>query len=126
MLRSEIDRKISKILFVHDASPACERIANGEWSMAPIRGSLMVRSAAKLRVSNHLALRLWPSFETPRCAQLLRMRTESDSKRMRLSTHLWSSLLVPGQNGIVSSLPWREEIEFAEFLIEADRLVEHP
>ena len=27
---------------------------------------------------------------------------------------------------IVRALPWRQEIEFAEFLVEADRLVEHP
>src|SRR5882724_9375880 len=34
-------------------------------------------------------------------------------------------LLIAGQR-IVRAFPWREEIEFAEFLIEADRLVEHP
>src|SRR6202171_1770076 len=37
-----------------------------------------------------------------------------------------ASLLVPGQHRIIRPLPRREEIEFAEFLIEADGFVDHP
>jgi len=39
-----------------------------------IDAGLMVRSAVKLRVSNHVAA---PSFETHRFAMLLRMRQKS-------------------------------------------------
>src|SRR5476651_1611324 len=37
-----------------------------------------------------------------------------------------SSLLIARQDRIISSLPRREEIEFAEFLIETDGLIDHP
>src|ERR1700736_2887184 len=37
-----------------------------------------------------------------------------------------TSLLVTRQYRIVGPLPRREEIEFAEFLVEPDRLVDHP
>jgi hypothetical protein len=42
----------------------------------------MVRSVAKQRVSNHGAAtgRAALSFETPRCARLLRMRAEKELK----------------------------------------------
>src|SRR5260370_5995332 len=86
----------------------------------------MVRSAAKLRVSNHPAWRPRPSFETPRCTRLLRMRVEQGSQLMPLSTHRRSRLLIAWQHGIIGSLPWREKIEVAEFLIETDGFVEHP
>src|SRR6266403_3708869 len=85
----------------------------------------MVRSAAKLRVSNHAPRRPGPSVETPRCTRLLRMRTERETKLMRLSTHLWSRLLIARQR-IVRAFPWREEIKIAEFLIETDGFVKHP
>jgi len=32
----------------------------------------------------------------------------------------------PGQRRIIRAFPWREEIEFAEFLIEPDGFVHHP
>src|SRR5438445_12667027 len=38
---------------------------------------------------------------------------------------LATSLLIAGQ-GIISAFPRREEIEFAELLVETDRLVQHP
>src|SRR5260370_36649649 len=85
----------------------------------------MVRSAAKLRVSNHPARRPGPSFEMPRCARLPRMRVERGSQPMRLSTHLWPRLLIARQR-IARAFPGREKIEFAEFLIETDGFVEHP
>src|ERR1700738_1716578 len=85
----------------------------------------MVRSAAKLRVSNHPERWPRPSFEMPRCARLLRMRVERGSQPMRLYTHLWPRLLIARQR-IVRTFPGREKIEFAEFLIETDGFVEHP
>src|ERR1700730_9607431 len=36
-----------------------------------------------------------------------------------------TSLLIARQHRIIRTLPWREKIEVAEFLIEADRLIEH-
>src|ERR1700704_69485 len=100
-------------------------MANSEWRTAPLQAPLMARSAAKLRVSNHAARRPGPSFETPRCARLLRMRAERESKLMRLATPLWPRLLIARQR-IIRAFPWREKIEFAEFLIETDGFVDHP
>src|ERR1700730_11660155 len=37
-----------------------------------------------------------------------------------------TSLLISGQDRIIGPLPRRQEIEFAEFLIETDGFVEHP
>src|ERR1700736_6580407 len=127
VLRSKIDGEVAECgCFGHDMASACKRMANSEWRMAPTRGFLMVRSAAKPRVSNHPAQRPLPSFETPRCARLLRMRVELKSQPMSLSTYLRPGLLIPGKHRIIRAFPWREEIEISEFLVEADRLVKHP
>src|SRR3954451_13324477 len=82
-------------------------------------GTLACQSTTGLRQGHGIL----PHPQVP--IRIDRLVAQSSSLFATRHSLLATSLLVARQR-IVRAFPWREEIEFAEFLIEADRLVQHP
>ena len=92
-------------------------------------GAAMKQADMRIDAGDDLAVELQHQAQHAVRGRMLRAKIDRKIAQCCCFVHdqtFGPRLLIARQHRIVRAFPWREKIEFAEFLIEADGLVQHP